>query len=183
MPRHKRQRPSWLPTYVLFKDGRILGLARQTNLAWIATFMALSFFLITISYATEKSRISELKSVRESRSRTIFVLRILSEIAGVFMAATMHSTFEVVQWVLVSRAEGIKFPQLLALQSSTGLLGLLVLALGRELPIRELPLTPRIMSLMRLISETSVPVLGVLIMSEYIERVEKKVEADNEQVE
>ncbi|KAF2115423.1 hypothetical protein BDV96DRAFT_646421 [Lophiotrema nucula] len=165
MPRHKRQRPSWLPRWVPYKDGRYLGLARQTILAWSSTVLALSFFLMTVAYAAEKSKFSKVKFVHASRSNTILVLRILSEIAGVFLAGSIYSTFEVVQWVLISRPEGIRLPQFLALQSSTGPLGLLVLALGKGLPASQWPMMPRYMSLLRLMGEFAVPVLGVLIMS------------------
>ncbi|KAF2786287.1 hypothetical protein K505DRAFT_380369 [Melanomma pulvis-pyrius CBS 109.77] len=165
MPRHHRQRPSWLPAWIPYKDGRYLGLARQTILAWSSTILALTFFLMTVSYATEKSRFSNVKFVHTSRSNTILVLRILSEAAGIFLASTIYSTFEVVQWVLISRPGGIQFPQFLALQSSTGPLGLMVLAFGKGLPPHQWGMKPRIMSLIRLIAEVAVPVLGVLVMS------------------
>lgn len=165
MPRPKRQRPAWLPRWVPFKDGRLLGLARQTVLAWISTILALSFFSLTISYATERSRFSHLRFVHSSRSNTILVLRVLSEAAGVFLAGTIHSTFEVVQWVLISRPNGIRLPQFLALQSSTGPLGLMILAAGRGLPASQWPMNARIMALLRLIAELTIPVLGILVMS------------------
>ncbi|KAF2260785.1 hypothetical protein CC78DRAFT_570995 [Lojkania enalia] len=163
--RHKRLRPSWLPRWIPYKDGRYLGLARQTLLAWLSTILALVFFLMTVAYATEKSRFSGFKFVHDSPSNTILVLRILSEATGVFLAGSIHSTFEVVQWVLISRPEGIRLSQFLALQSGTGHLGLFVLACGRGLPASQWPMKPRIMSLIRLIAELACPVLGVLIMS------------------
>jgi hypothetical protein len=172
MPRHKRQRPSWLPHCVPYKDGRYLGLARQTLLAWTSAVLALAFFLMTVAYATEKSRFSAVKFVHSSRSNTILVLRVLSEAAGVFLGGAIHSTFEVVQWVLISRPEGIRLPQYLALQSSTSPLGLLVLALGQGLPASQWPMKPRVLSLLRLIAELAVPVLGVLIMSMSCSNVE-----------
>lgn len=81
------------------------------------------------------------------------------------LGSTIYSTFELVQWVLISRPDGVRLPQYLALQSGTGPLGLLVLALGKGLPARQWPMKPRIMSLLRLIAELVVPVAGVLIMS------------------
>ncbi|KAF2478336.1 uncharacterized protein BDR25DRAFT_348589 [Lindgomyces ingoldianus] len=164
MPRHKRQRPSWLPNWVPYKDGRILGLARQTNLAWISAILALSFFSMTVSYATEKSKFTSVKFVHSSRSNTILVLRVLSEITSVFLGATIYSTFEVVQWLLISRPDGIRFPQFLALQSSTSQLGLICLVFGRGLPANQWPMKPRVMSLIRLVAEVSIPVIAVLIM-------------------
>lgn len=164
MPRPKRQRPAWLPNWVPFKDGRYLGLARQTILAWASAILALSFFLLTVCYASERSSISHLKFVRSSRSNTILVLRILSEAAALFLSATIHSTFEVVQWVLISRPGGIRLSQYLALQSSTGPLGLIALALGAGLSPAQWPFSPRVLSLLRLLAELTVPVLGVLIM-------------------
>ncbi|KAF2661767.1 hypothetical protein K491DRAFT_385636 [Lophiostoma macrostomum CBS 122681] len=165
MARPKRQRPTWLPAFIPFKDGRFLGLARQTVLGWSSAILALVFFALTLSYATEKTRLSYLTFIHASSANTILVLRVLSEAAGVFLAATIYSTFEVVQWVLISRPDGIQLPQFLALQSSTGPLGLLVLAFGKGLPTSQWPMTPRIMSLIRLIAELTVPVLGILVMS------------------
>jgi len=100
-----------------------------------------------------------------SQSNTILVLRVLSEAHGVFLAGAVYSTFEVVQWVLVSRPEGIQLPQFLALQSSTGPLGLLAIVLGQGLPADEWPMKPRVMSLLRLVAQAIVPLTGVLIMS------------------
>jgi hypothetical protein len=108
---------------------------------------------------------SSVKFVHSSRSNTILVLRILSEFAAVFHAATIHSTFEVVQWMFVSRPGGIRLPQFLALQSNTGPLGLMSLALGAGLPPNQWPMAPRLISLLRLIAECTVSVLGVLVMS------------------
>ena len=172
MPRPKRQRPVWLPACIPFKDGRFLGLAKQTVLAWFSATLALIFFALTLSYATEKTRLSYMTFVHVSSSNTILVLRVLSEAAGVFLGATIHSTFEVVQWVLISRPDGIQLPQFLALQSSTGPLGLLVLAFGRGLPLCQWPIAPRLMSLLRLIAELTVPVLGILVMSMFFVNLE-----------
>ncbi|ORY16003.1 hypothetical protein BCR34DRAFT_598035 [Clohesyomyces aquaticus] len=165
MARHKRERPPWLPKSIPYKDGRVLGLAKQTNLAWISAILAVTFFTLTVSYATEKSRFTSVKFVHSSRSNSILVLRVLSEITSVFLGATIHSTFEVVQWVLISRPDGIRLPQFLSLQSSTGPLGLLVLALGRGLPYSQWSIKPRLMSLLRLLAEIAIPVIAVLIMS------------------
>jgi hypothetical protein len=168
MPRPKRQRPAWLPPWVPFKEGRYLGLAKQTILAWVSLILALAFFLLTVSYAAKKSSISDLKFVLCSRSNTILVLRLLSEAAALFLSATIHSTFELAQWVLISRPGGIRLSQYLALQSGTGPLGLIVLALGGGLPLGHWPMKPRALSLARLLAELTVPVLGVLIMSETV---------------
>ncbi|KAF1848659.1 uncharacterized protein K460DRAFT_403936 [Cucurbitaria berberidis CBS 394.84] len=120
---------------------------------------------MTVSYALGSTRLSRSKIVYASQARTILILRVFSEAAGLFLAGTVHSTFDLVQWVLISRPEGIGFPQFLALQPGTGPLGLLVLAFGRGLPPSEWPMKPRLMSLLRLVSEISIPLLGVLIMS------------------
>ena len=165
MPRPKRQRPKWLPRWVPFKEGRVLGLAKQTLLSWISLILALFFFAWTVAYASKKSGLSDLKFVYESKSKTILVLRVLSEAASLFLATTIHSTFEVVQWVLTSRTDGVGLSQFLALQSSTGPLGLIVLALGRGLPAREWPMKARLMAMLRLLAEVTIPVLAVLVMS------------------
>jgi len=165
MPRSRRQRPAWLPSWVPYKDGRYLGLAKQTILAWSSTILATAFFLMTVAYATRTARLSSESFMHASQSNTILVLRVLSEAHGVFLAGAVYSTFEVVQWVLVSRPEGIQLPQFLALQSSTGPLGLLAIVLGQGLPADEWPMKPRVMSLLRLVAQAIVPLTGVLIMS------------------
>ncbi|KAF2676298.1 hypothetical protein K458DRAFT_410522 [Lentithecium fluviatile CBS 122367] len=165
MPRHFRQRPTWLPAWVPYKDGRYLGLARQTLLAWSSTILATAFFFMTVAYATRKSRLTSVSFVHASQSSTIMTLRVLSEAAGIFLACSVYSTFEVVQWVLISQAKGMCLPQFLALQSSTGPLGLLSIALGQGLPKCEWPMKPRLMSLLRLVAQAAVPLIGVLIMS------------------
>jgi hypothetical protein len=166
MPRHKRQRPLWLPAWVPFKDGRYLGLARQTLLAWSSTVLAIFFFCMTVTFAFGSSRLTQARPIYSSQSNLILILRIFSEAAGLFLAGTVHSTFEICQWILISRPEGIRLPQFLALQSSTGPLGLVAIALGRGLPPNEWPVSPRLTSLIRLMAEVAVPLLGVLIMSE-----------------
>jgi hypothetical protein len=163
--RPKRQRPPWLPRWMPFKDGRYLGLAKQTILAWSSTILALIFFSMTVSFAVGTSRLWQIKAVNSSQSNSILILRVFSEAAGLFLAGTVHSTFAVIQWVLVSRPEGIRFPQFLALQPSTGPLGLLVLASGKGLTVEQWPFKPRLLSLLRLIAEVAVPLMGVLIMS------------------
>lgn len=166
MPRHRRQRPAWLPAWVPYKDGRYLGLARQTILAWSSTLLAMAFFLMTIAYATRTGRFPRPHFVHASQSSTILILRILSEAHGIFLAGSVYSTFEVMQWVLISRAEGLQLPQFLALQSSTGPLGLMAIALGKGLPPGDWPMRPRLMSLLRLIAQAVVPLTGVMVMSE-----------------
>jgi hypothetical protein len=165
MPRNPRQRPAWLPSWVPYKDGRYLGLAKQTILAWSSTILATAFFLMTVAYATGTARISRVKFVHASQSNTILVLRVLSEAHGVFLAASVYASFEVVQWALISRPGGIQLPQFLALQCSTGPLGLLAIASGQGLSVAEWPMKPRLMSLLRLIAQAIVPLTGVLIMS------------------
>jgi hypothetical protein len=165
MPRNRRQRPTWLPSWVPYKDGRYLGLARQTILAWSSTILATAFFLMTVAYATRSAHSSNVSFVHASQSNTILVLRILSEAHGIFLAGSVYSTFEVVQWVLISRPEGIRLPQFLALQSSTGPLGLLTIVFGQGLPMGEWTMAPRLTSLLRMVAQAVVPLTGVLIMS------------------
>lgn len=165
MPRHRRQQPAWLPSWVPYKDGRYLGVVKQTILAWSSTILATAFFLMTVAYATRKAQFSSASFVHASQANTIMVLRVLSEVAGIFLAGSVYSTFETVQWVLISRPEGMRFPQFLALQSSTGPLGLLAIALGQGLPTGEWPMKPRLMSLLRMVAQAVIPLTGVLIMS------------------
>jgi hypothetical protein len=97
-----------------------------------------------------------------SSSRNIFILSILSGLTGIFLAATIIIALENVKWMLVSRHEDVRLSRFLALQSGTGIVGLLQLALGRHLPFIN---NTRAWSLLRLMTLLLVPALGVLIMS------------------
>ena len=92
---------------------------------------------MTICYAYETLSFTRIRYIQSSSSKTILILRILSEAAGVFLGPTMRSTLKVIQWIKISRPDGLIFPECLALRASTDQLWLLVLALGRGLLLIE----------------------------------------------
>jgi uncharacterized integral membrane protein len=129
--------------------------------AWLFALLTLILLAMTTLYATQATSVSKIRMVSSSRSHAIFVLRALSEVTGVLLAATIAATFERVQWLCVMQENGVRLADYLALQAGTGMMGLLALAVGRGVP----NVTTRVFSAIRLVSILLVPVLGVLIMS------------------
>jgi hypothetical protein len=136
----------------------------QIQMAWLLAVLTLVLLALTTLYAAQASLTSQKHVVFSSRSDAIFVLRALSELTGVMLAATIATTFESVQWLYVAQKGGVRLADYLALQAGTGIMGLLALAVGREVP----NITTRVLSIVRLVSIVLVPVLGVLIMSESV---------------
>ena len=134
---------------------------KRTPLAWLSVFLTLILLVLTTLYASQTALVSKGGSISSSRSNAIFVLRALSELTGVMLAATIAGAFERVQWLFVVGDDGTPLTHYLALQAGTGVFGLLVLALGGVVPRMK----TRMWSGLRLVSIVLVPVLGVLIMS------------------
>lgn len=87
--------------------------------------------------------------------------------AGVMLATTIAGTVEVVQWALISRQggkKGMSFTDYLILHAGTGVPGLFRLAFGRGVP----KISSRFWSIARLVGIAMVPLLNVVIMSEYV---------------
>lgn len=135
--------------------------ARQIPFTWLSLLLALFFLIMTVVYASDSDLASGLRYVNSSSSHTLFVLRVLSELTGLFLISTINATFERIQWLLVSRKDGLHFPKFLALNAGTGVLGILTILCGRCIT----GITPRLCSAVRLISVIITPILGVLILS------------------
>jgi hypothetical protein len=139
------------------------GKTRWQPLAWLCVTSTLILLLITVAHCSQSPLKARLHFLYASSSRNIFILSVLSGLTGVFLAALLNFALENVKWFLVTRREGVLMSRFLALQSGTGVLGLLWLAFGRHLPFRS---NTRIWSLLRLLSLVLVPALGILIMSD-----------------
>lgn len=136
----------------------------QSWLTWTAAFLAIGFQALTSIYASGTVIASHLHFLYASSSSTIFVLSVLSSFTGLFLSATIASTFEKVQWMLISRQNGLRVSQYLTLQAGTGALGLLTLLLGKGLGWGS---STRGWAAVRLSAIVLGPILGVLIMSKY----------------
>jgi uncharacterized integral membrane protein len=131
-------------------------------LAWTGAALTLLLLVLTLFHCSQSPLQAHFHFLYSSSSRTIFVLSLLSGLTGLLLTATMSAALDNAKWTLVSRRNGAKLSRLLALQPSTGALGLLRLALGPG----ARPLSPvRAWAALRLAALLLVPVLGVLIMS------------------
>ncbi|KAF2188992.1 hypothetical protein K469DRAFT_684256 [Zopfia rhizophila CBS 207.26] len=134
----------------------------KSMLAWTASALTLGFLILTAVYASHDTAASRLRFLYTSSSNTIFVLSVLSSFTGLFLGATITATFETVQWLLISRQEGLQLSNFLSLEAGTGLMGLLRLMAGRGLRMRS---TTRMWAAVRLLSIILIPILSILIMS------------------
>lgn len=135
---------------------------RKQPLAWLSAILTMALLILTIVHSSQTPIKARMHFVYSSSSRNIFILSILSGLTGLFLAATMRVALENVKWMLVSRRGGVRLSRFLALQSGTGVVGLLELALGRHLPFIN---NTRAWSFLRLVTLLLVPALGILIMS------------------
>lgn len=138
--------------------------APKSILAWTAAALTVFFLILTSVYASDVQVTSRFRFLYNSPSNTIFVLSVLSSFTGFFLTATIAATFETVQWLLISRDEGLRASKLLSLEAGTSLIGLLYLTLGRGVSWRS---GTRLWAIVRLASIVLVPLVGILIMSEY----------------
>ena len=133
---------------------------RRMMLSWLLMFFTIVLFILTVYYALRPILGSHASWVGSAPSHAILLLRILSEGAGLFFAATVASSTETLQWLLVSRRKGVNLPTLLGLQPGTGVVGLLSIMVSPKIEFGG-----RSWSFARLCLIAVVPVLGVVIMS------------------
>jgi hypothetical protein len=141
-------------------------LVRGLSLSWLSALLALVCLILTITYAFYPQSVSHLKAIGGSPSSALLVLRILSEIAGVLLAATIAAAFEKLQFILVARdgdGGGLRFLDYLSLQAGAGMPGLIGAAVWRG----GIEMATRIWSIVRLISIVLVPILNIVAMSKY----------------
>jgi hypothetical protein len=130
----------------------------QIRWTWLLALATITSFILTVLYAFGNTGILNLPSIRLSISFTVLVLRVLSEVTGLFMVSLIDACLERLQWMLAARDTGFPLPGFLALGSGTGKLGMLNLLLRGFRGGRR-------WSLIRLILAFGVPVLGVVILS------------------
>jgi hypothetical protein len=132
---------------------------------WVIAILALISLVVTALYASQ--RIGKLKFITASSSTAILVLRALSELTGLLIAASIAFAFEKLQWLLTVRAQGVSLSEYMAVQAGTGVWGSLLLAVKRGVPRAS----TRTWSLLRLAGIGIIPAMGILIMSEFPEAV------------
>jgi hypothetical protein len=142
---------------------------RRLWIPWSSAFTSSALYILTVLYASQSTILSRVRSVGGSPSHTILVLRVLSELASLSLATTIAAVFEGLQCMLVSRGKqtsgqtdgaGFELSNYLGLDSGTGILGLLGMALGR----RVSKITTRSWSIIRLVAIVMIPLLNILIM-------------------
>jgi len=127
--------------------------------AWTALLFTIGFMILTLVYASNATAASHIQFLYNSSSKTIFVLSILSSITGLFLTATIAATFERVQWLLISRPNGLRLTRYLTLQPGTGLMGLLTLLFGRSRA------GTKMWAMVRMMAIVLVPISSIVIMS------------------
>lgn len=143
-------------------NARFLSSVKKSWLVWTAAILTTAFLILTSVFASDVSATSHIKFLYSSSSNSIFALSVLSSFTGLFLGALIASTFEKVQWLLISRQRGLRMTNFLTLQPGTGIMGLLTLLLGRGLDLKS---STRFWAAVRLTSILLVPTLSILIMS------------------
>jgi hypothetical protein len=137
---------------------------------WFLILLTVILILLTALQANGSVLTKNLPLVSNSRSYSIFFLRVISELAGLSLAATLSVTLEQVKWAAVTIGSGHeptessrakRLAEFLALDIGTTIPGLLRLLISPSIS----SLKARMWSLGRLITMIVVPVIGVLIMS------------------
>jgi hypothetical protein len=138
-----------------------LAPCRQIPVAWACLLLTTALFVLTTLFANNSAILMNVRAVSTSISRPISMLRLLSGVMDALLFASCSAAFERLQWVLVSRRKGISAAGFVSLSASTGLTGLLVLALGSSGKDK----TARMFALMRLLAIVLCPALGIILMS------------------
>jgi len=149
---------------------RTLRLFRRFRQEWFLVLLTTALILLTALQANGSALTRNIPLVSHSGSYSIFFLRIISELAGLSLAATLAVTLEQVKWAIVTIGSGndltessraSQLVEFLALDIGTTIPGLLRLLVSPSIS----SLKARLWSLVRLITMIVVPVTGVLIMS------------------
>lgn len=149
---------------------RSLFLFRCFRQEWLLILLTTVLILLTALQANGSVLTKNIPLVSHSGSYSIFFLRVISELAGLSLAATLAVTLEQVKWAIVTIGSGgelteasraARLVEFLALDIGTTIPGLLRLLVSPSIS----SLKARLWSLGRLITMIVVPVTGVLIMS------------------
>ncbi|KAK3380745.1 hypothetical protein B0T24DRAFT_697447, partial [Lasiosphaeria ovina] len=143
---------------------------------WLLMLLTTCLVLLTALQASGSMLTRNFVLVNQSRSYSIFFLRVISELAGLSLAATLAATLERLKWAMVMMAAAMgrndsldtktarkpaRLVDFLALDESTTALGLLLLLFAPSVTSSR----ARLLSLCRLVILAVVPVTGILIMS------------------
>ena len=150
---------------------------KQLPLTWSGAMITLVLFILTVNYAMTAGLGNGIGWLQSSQSRSILLLRVLSEATTLFLTLLVSTSYERLQWMLVSRSRGLSLPTLLSLEAGTGVLGLLHLSL-----LRGFQWWTRCSGILRLFIKLLIPVLAVVIMSTQPIHYRETVGADSHQV-
>ena len=163
-PRQPKSRPvkegQWKSASATKRLGNFFKPIKQIPLTWLGALGAVALFVLTTQYAMTATLGRGASWSHMTQSRAILLLRVLSEATSLFLGATIVSSLERLQWMLTSRFKGLSLPSIVALQSGTGVRGMLALTIG-------FGWGTRLFSVIRLCLKLIVPVLAVLIMSTF----------------
>lgn len=135
----------------------------RNAVSWTCLLFTIVFFVVTILYACRPKFAAKFAMARSSSSRTIFALRLLSQVTEFLLAISLSTAFEKIQWHLIwPGGEGAPFATVSALVPGTGVWGLLQILFSKL----GTHVSARCWSIVRLFSLAVVFALGVLIMSE-----------------
>lgn len=132
---------------------------------WLLIFLTLALVVLTCLQARGSLLTNGIAMVNQSRGYSLFVLRALSELAGLSLSATISATLERTKWTLVSRTSQTSrtpFVDFLALDEGTKTLALV------SLVAKGSTVTARLWSLTRLLFMVVIPATGILIMSMFL---------------
>lgn len=135
---------------------------RHAPVVWLSPCLTLILLTLTALYAFRPG-LWKSEFINSSQSNAIFVLRALSEATGFLLAITISSAFEMAQWLLTVRADGMAFTDYLVLQPGTGILGLMGSIVGRTKGQGQTTLW----SILKLVTMILLPGLGILIMCQF----------------
>lgn len=135
------------------------------NHGWLLILLALFFLTLTCLQARGSVLTNGIHFINQSGGYSLFVLRVISELAGMSLSAAISASLERIKWTLPSLTKSksrSQFQDFLALDESTKVLALVSLvANGRTLQTR-------LWSIARLLFILVIPITGIVIMSMYL---------------
>lgn len=140
-------------------------LARNA-LSWICLVLTILLFILTITYASRPTFLVKLRVIRVSSSRTILVLRALSQIVDALLGICLVMALEKMQWYYIAQDKphdksGETFALISAIAPSTGVVGILQTLCRTTVKLGA----AKLWSLVRLCLLALLFALGLLIMS------------------
>lgn len=130
-------------------------------LTWTTLILAMVAYVLTSLYAWYPQSISRNETFGGSPSRALRVLTVLSTLANYILAATVSQSFDLMWGMLLARKKALSLLSGLALQPGTGLDGHLEIIFNKQ----KLGVKPRAWSLLKILSMTIIPILGIVILS------------------